>query len=119
MLTGMSAFSNLAARICDLPEGHSLAGADFAGRLDGLSQAHPDRPEWRRSIADLLKVLGMDASYGARKGLALELGYTQDLVDTEGAAAMNFWLHAEVMRRLAADGAKVPEELSADHRPLH
>ncbi len=109
-LRGMSDFSKLMARICDLPEGHSVEGADFADRLDDLSAEHPDRPEWRRSIVDLLKILGLDASYGARKRLAIGLGYTQDLVDTKGSAEMNLWLREEVMKRLADAGAKVPED---------
>ncbi len=104
----MSAFSKLMARICDLPEGKPVSGADCAGHLDRLAKEHPDDPDWRRSIADLLKILDLDASYGARKALAIELGYEQDLIDTKGSAEMNLWLHGEVMKHLAAVGAKVP-----------
>jgi len=106
----MSAFSKLVAKMCDRPEGHPVLGVDFAERLDDLAKAHPDSPEWRRSISDLLKILDLDPSYGARKKLALELGYGQDLIDTKGSAEMNLWLLAEVMKRLADEGAKVPQE---------
>ena len=58
----MSAFSKLMARICDLPEGKPVSGADCAGHLDRLAKEHPDDPDWRRSIADLLKILDLDAS---------------------------------------------------------
>lgn len=105
----MSAFSKLVARICDRPEGHPVLGIDFAERLDELAKAHPDSPDWRRSIADLLKTVDLDPSYGARKKLAIELGYTQDLIDTKGSSEMNLWLLAEVMKRLADAGAKVPQ----------
>jgi hypothetical protein len=106
----MSAFSKLVAKMCDRPEGHPVLGVGFSERLDDLAKAHPDSPEWRRSISDLLKILDLDPSYGARKKLALELGYGQDLIDTKGSAEMNLWLLAEVMKRLADEGAKVPQE---------
>jgi hypothetical protein len=63
---------------------------------------------WRTSIVDLMKLLGMDASLQERKDLAMELGYTGEL---EGSAEMNIWLHKAVMRELAANGGKVPAEL--------
>ena len=63
---------------------------------------------WRTSIVDLMKLLGMDASLQERKDLAMELGYTGEL---EGSAEMNIWLHKAVMRELAANGGKVPTEL--------
>ena len=63
---------------------------------------------WRTSIVDLMKLLGMDASLQERKDLAMELGYTGEL---EGSAEMNIWLHKAVMRKLAANGGKVPAEL--------
>ncbi len=104
----MSAFSKLVARICDCPEGSPVTGVDLVARLDPLAKAHPDTPDWRRSISDLLKTVDLDPSYGARKKLALELGYTQDLIDTKGSSEMNVWLLGEVMKRLADAGAKVP-----------
>ncbi len=36
------------------------------------------------------------------------LGGVSGLVDAKGSAEMNLWLHGEVMKRLAAVGAKVP-----------
>lgn len=108
----MSAFSKLVARICDRPEGHPVLGVDFAEHLDSLAKAHPDMPEWRRSISDLLRTVDLDPSYGARKKLAIELGYTQDLIDTKGSPEMNLWLLAEVMKRLSDAGAKVPQNIA-------
>ena len=43
-----------------------------------------------------------------RKELARELGYTGNTADS---AAMNVWLHKQVMKQLAANGGKVPAEL--------
>jgi hypothetical protein len=63
---------------------------------------------WRTSIVDLMKLIGVDSSLDNRKELARELGYTGDL---DGSAEMNIWLHKATMRELAANGGKVPAEL--------
>ena len=64
---------------------------------------------WRSSIVDLMKLLGIDSSLANRKELAQELGYTGAL---DGSAEMNIWLHKAVMRELAANGGKVPADLT-------
>ncbi len=53
---------------------------------------------WRTSIVDLMKLVGMDSSLSSRKELAQDLGYTGDMSDS---ASMNIWLHKKVMERLA------------------
>jgi hypothetical protein len=63
---------------------------------------------WKESIVDLLKLLKLDSSLTARKQLAQELGYTGAL---DGSAAMNIWLHKQVMTKLAEGGGKVPDSL--------
>ena len=63
---------------------------------------------WRTSIVDLMKLIGVDSSLDNRKELAQELGYTGQL---DGSAEMNIWLHKATMRELAANGGKVPPEL--------
>lgn len=64
---------------------------------------------WRTSIVDLLKLVGIDPSLANREELAQELGYTGEL---DGSAEMNIWLHKAVMRELAANGGKVPADLT-------
>jgi hypothetical protein len=63
---------------------------------------------WKTSIVDLLKVLGLDSGIESRKELAKELGYAGSTTDS---AQMNIWLHQEVMAKLAANGGKVPDSL--------
>jgi len=63
---------------------------------------------WRSSIVDLLKLLDLDSSLQSRKELAQELDYPGDTGDS---AAMNIWLHRQVMNKLAANGGKVPADL--------
>ncbi len=71
-------------------------------------KGNPDL-NYRSSIVDLMKLLGMDSSLDNRKELATELGYTGE---KDGSAEMNIWLHKEVMRQLAANGGKVPASLT-------
>ena len=52
----------------------------------------------------------IDRSLTARKELATELHYTGDMGDS---AAMNIWLHKQVMHKLAENGGKVPDDLKA------
>ncbi len=66
-----------------------------------------DKFNWRTSIVDLLKLLGIDSSYDNRKALAQELGRD----DYEGSAEDNIWLHKRTMRELAANGGKVPADM--------
>ncbi len=63
---------------------------------------------WRTSIVDLLKLLGLPSDLATRKALAQELLYSGDMNDS---ATMNMWLHRQVMTRLAANGGTVPPEL--------
>ena len=73
------------------------------------AQAEGKDLHWRTSIVDLMKLLDIDSSLANRKELAQELGYTGEL---DGSAEMNIWLHKAVMRELAANGGKVPADLT-------
>lgn len=84
---------------------------DVEANLVKMEAEHPEDLDWKRSIVDLMKLVGMDSSYGARKELALELGYSQADIDSKGSAEMNMWLHKEVMKQLAANGGTVPADL--------
>ena len=67
-------------------------------------KGNPDL-NYKTSIVDLMKLLGIDSSLENRKELATELGYTGQL---DGSAEMNMWLHKATMKQLAANGGKVP-----------
>ncbi len=76
--------------------------------LTKLAAQNKEKLDWRRSIVDLMKLLKLDSSLSARKELAKELHYTGDPNDS---AAMNVWLHKQVMIKLAENGGKVPDSL--------
>src|SRR5262245_28924089 len=81
---------------------------DVAAILDGLAAKNPEKLDWKESIVDLMKLVGMDSSFGARKQLAKELNYTGDPNDS---ASMNIWLHKQVLIKISENGGKVPEGL--------
>ena len=88
----------------------SVAEVDVAGILTKLAAEKKEKLDWRTSIVDLMKLLDLDSGLSARKELAQELHYSGDMNDS---ASMNVWLHKQVMRKLAENGGKVPEELKA------
>jgi hypothetical protein len=93
--------------------GQQNAGAgqqqvDVEAVLNAMAEKNPQKLNWRTSIVDLMKLVGMASTLAERKELADELGYQGDKSDT---AAMNIWLHKQVMARMAANGGKVPANL--------
>lgn len=90
------------------PETVTAAPVDVESVLSQMAQSKGEKLNWRESIVDLMKLLGLDSSSTARKSLAQELGYRGDMTDS---ASMNIWLQKQVMQKLAANGGKVPDEL--------
>ena len=86
----------------------SITEVDVAGILTKLAAEKKEKLDWRTSIVDLMKLLDLDSSHSARKELAQELQYSGNL---NNSASMNVWLHKQVMRKLAENGGKVPDEL--------
>lgn len=86
----------------------SPAAVDIEQVLTAMSKDNAQQLNWRTSIVDLMKLIGIDPSLQNRKELAHELGYEGDSSDS---AAMNMWLHKRVMQELSAHGGKVPPEL--------
>lgn len=90
------------------PATAAMPQVDVEQMLDGMAQKSTERLNWRTSIVDLMKLLGLDSSLQSRKELAQELHYTGDSNDS---ASMNVWLHRQVMNKVAANGGKVPADL--------
>jgi len=82
---------------------------DVVAQLEKRAAENPQRLNWRTSIVDLLKLLDIDSSFGARKELAHELGCPAELM--EDSAKMNMWLHKTVLARIAENGGNVPKDL--------
>ncbi len=90
------------------PAAAAPQSVDVTAILDGLAAKSSEHLDWKKSIVDMLKLLDMDSSLGARKELAKDLSYSGDENDS---ATMNVWLHTEVIKKLAENGGKVPAEL--------
>ncbi|WP_240007388.1 DUF3597 domain-containing protein [Pseudaquidulcibacter saccharophilus] len=90
------------------PQPVAIDAVDVAAILDNLASNNSQKLNWKVSIVDLMKLLGLDSSLENRKELAGELGFTGD---TNDSASMNIWLHKAVMNELAKNGGVVPDDL--------
>jgi Domain of unknown function (DUF3597) len=91
------------------PKPAPMADVDVVAKLEALAAANPQKLNWRTSIVDLMKLLGMESSLSDRKELATELGCPAEYMND--SAKMNVWLHKEVLRQIAQNGGNVPAEL--------
>ena len=82
---------------------------DVVEKLEGLAASHSEKLNWKVSIVDLMKLLGMDSSLAERKALAVELGCPAPKM--ADSAQMNIWLHKTVLQKIADNGGNVPAEL--------
>lgn len=83
---------------------HQVTTIDVPNHLDSMPGA--DRLNWRTSIVDLMKLIGVDSDYESRKALAQELGRP----DYSGSTEDNVWLHRRTMQELSKNGGTVPTE---------
>ena len=81
---------------------------DVEAVLEGMAAQNKQTLDWRHSIVDLMKLVGIESDLASRKSLAHELGYSGS---TDDSASMNVWLHKQVMTKLAENGGKVPASL--------
>ncbi|MCF8169393.1 MAG: DUF3597 domain-containing protein [Rhodoferax sp.] len=82
---------------------------DVVANLQALASSHAEKLNWKTSIVDLMKLLGLDSSLTARKALAVELGCPAEKMGD--SAQMNMWLHRAVLAAIAANGGNIPPEL--------
>ena len=86
----------------------AVSEVDVVKHLEKLSEG--SGLDWKVSIVDLLKVLGLDAGKEARIELAKELGCPAELIGGD-YSKMNVWLHKEVLKQIAANGGNIPKNL--------
>ncbi|MCX2864215.1 DUF3597 domain-containing protein [Paucibacter sp. PLA-PC-4] len=87
----------------------AISAVDVVAQLEALAAKSPEKLNWKLSIVDLMKLLALDSSLGARKELATELGCPADKMGD--SAQMNMWLHKTVLQKLADNGGNIPKEL--------
>ena len=86
-----------------------IAVVDVVAKLEKLAASNRQKLNWKVSIVDLLKLLGLESSFAARKELAVELGCPPEKMGD--SAQMNMWLHKTVLQKLADNGGNIPKEL--------
>lgn len=91
------------------PSPAPITVVDVMAQLEKLAAEHSQKLNWKRSIADLLRLLDIDNSYAARKELAIELGCPAEKMDD--SAQMNMWLHKTVLQKIADNGGNIPQQL--------
>jgi Domain of unknown function (DUF3597) len=91
------------------PLANGIPVVDVVAKLEGLAASHAEKLNWKVSIVDLLKLLGLDSSLTARKELATELGCPAQAMGD--SAQMNMWLHKTVLQKLAQNGGNIPQDL--------
>lgn len=91
------------------PATAATSPVDVVAKLEQMSRSHAEKLNWKTSIVDLLKLLGLDSSLAARKELATELGCPADKMSD--SAQMNMWLHRAVIQKLAENGGNIPADM--------
>ena len=91
------------------PAPAAISVVDVVAKLETMAGAHGEKLNWKVSIVDLLKLLGLDSSLAARKELAAELGCPAEKMGD--SAQMNIWLHKTVLKKLAENGGNIPADL--------
>jgi len=86
-----------------------IAVVDVVAQLEKLAASNTQKLNWKVSIVDLLKLLGLESSFAARKELAVELGCPSEKMGD--SAQMSMWLHKTVLQKLADNGGNIPKEL--------
>ncbi|MBP3709297.1 MAG: DUF3597 domain-containing protein [Treponema sp.] len=86
----------------------ALTDSELETVLANLASQKGGGGNYKVSIVDLLKLLGLDSSLAARKVLAEKLNVN---AGEHGSAEQNTALHKAVLQALAANGGEVPANL--------
>ena len=103
---GMAALKHEATPVA--PAVKAVSEVDVLKKLEQMTEG--SGLDWKVSIVDLLKVLGIDSSLNARKELAEELGCPAELMGGDHSK-MNIWLHKTVLKKIAENGGNIPANL--------
>ena len=87
----------------------AISAVDVVAKLEALAGAHAEKLNWKVSIVDLMKLLGLESGLAVRKELAAELGCPAEKMGD--SAQMNMWLHKTVLQKLAENGGNIPASL--------
>ena len=109
---------SLTTDLSNIFKSETAATSHLSAILDGFAAKSYETLDWRDSIVDLMKLLGIESSPDDREELATELGFTGDLSDS---AEMNLFLQNRVIIKIvenhAVDVVKILDDLTAKNPP--
>ncbi len=86
----------------------AMPAVDVMSKLEGMAAASAEKLNWKASIVDLLKLLGLDSSL-SKHVKSWQLNWDAQSPGTMGdSAQMNIWLHKAVLQKLAQNGGNIP-----------
>jgi hypothetical protein len=91
------------------PKPVEMPMVDVVSKLDHLAKANPQQLDWKVSIVDLFKLLGIDSSGATIQELAVELGCPES--EMGDSARRNVWLHKTILKKIAENGGNIPQYL--------
>ncbi|MDB5509958.1 MAG: hypothetical protein JWL93_2427, partial [Hyphomicrobiales bacterium] len=80
---------------------------DWEKKLDDAAAKLGYKVDWRRSIVDLLKVLGRPSGLTYRRRLAKVIGAPDAVANTGDTVVLNVWLRKAVLK-LLGEGKTLP-----------
>ena len=98
----MNSLASLAMSLAKIFSHQNAAASRLSAILDGLAANSSEKLDWRNSIVDLMKLLGMDSSLDERQNLAIALGFTGD---ASGSAMMNIFLNNRIILEILQNHA--------------
>jgi hypothetical protein len=106
---GASTEARPASASAAAPAVAAISAVDVVSKLELLAASHAEKLNWKVSIVDLLKLLGLESSLHSRQELAKELNCPAEKM--ADSAQMNTWLHQSVLQKLAQNGGNIPADL--------
>ena len=100
----MGIFNDIWSKITGKAAPTTAQPVDVEAVLKEMAAKKGGGGNYKVSIVDLLKLLGLDSSLEARKKLAAELSVN---AGPHGSAEQNIALHKAVLKKLAENGGKV------------
>jgi hypothetical protein len=107
----MSIFTDILNKILGkikslVPGANTISDVNLTAELDKMAGKGL---EWRTSVVDFLKLIGVNSSRENRDALATELGV--DASFKSGSAEKNEALRKALFKKIAANGGKIPASL--------
>ena len=108
----MSIFTDIFKKIFDkvkglVPGANTLSDVNLVVELDKLAKGR--KLNWKTSVVDFLKLIGVNSSKENRDALAKELGVDANF--ESGSAEKNESLRKALFKKIAENGGKIPASL--------